>query len=147
MLNQKIKEDLKSAQLKRDEIRVSTLRLLMSELHNLEISTGQELTDEQILGVVQKEVKKRVEAATAFKSGGREEMVKKEEDEAEILKTYLPQQLSDQELTKIVDEAITELGAVTLSDIGRVIGKVMGQVESQADGGRVSSLVKQRLGS
>lgn len=141
----KIQADLKQAQLARDEVKVSTLRLLLSEIKNTEIAKGNSLSDEDIVSVVQKEVKKRKEAAAGFRSGGREEAALKEEAEAEILEGYLPEQLSNEELTKIVETTITELGATSISDMGKVIGAVMGKVKGQTDGGSVSSIVKDRL--
>jgi uncharacterized protein YqeY len=141
----KLLEDLKTAQLARDEARVSTLRLLLSEIKNVEIDKGAPLSDEDIVSVVQKEVKKRKEAALGFRSGDREEQAQKEESEAAILQSYLPTQLSTDELTKIVQEAINETGATGLSDMGKVIGIVMGKVKGQAEGSAVSSIVKEKL--
>lgn len=141
----KIQSDLKSAQLARDEVKVSTLRLLLSEIKNAEIAKGDSLSEEELVSVIQKEVKKRKEASIAFRSGGREETALKEEAEARILESYLPTQLSTEELTKIVETTITEVGATTIVDMGKVIGAVMAKVKAQADGGVVSSLVKERL--
>src|SRR3989338_2483354 len=138
-----IQQDLKQAQLNRDEVKVSTLRLLLSEIHNLEIQKG-EIFKADILQVISREVKKIKEAALGFRSGGREENAKKEEAELEILEKYLPQQLSNEELTKLVEEAITEVGANSVSDIGKVIGVVMGKATGQADGGRVSEIAKEK---
>lgn len=141
----KIQNDLKKAQLARDEVTVSTLRLLLSEVKNAEIAKGQDLAEQDIINVVQREIKKRKEAAEGFRKGGREEQAQKEEAEAKVLEQYLPAQLSDEELTKIVEENITEVGASSLQDMGRVIGLVMSQVAPKADGSRVSALVKERL--
>ena len=141
----KIQEDLKQAQLSRDELKTSTLRLLLSEIKNTGIQKGGELSEADIIPVIQKEVKKRIEAAEGFRSGGREEQAKKEEDEAKILEEYLPAQITDEELTQVVENSIKEIGAVGLSDMGKVIGAVMGKVSGRADGGRVSGLVKERL--
>lgn len=145
MLLDQIKTDLKNAQLAREEIKVSTLRMLLSEIHNAGIQKGGELSDSDILPIVQREVKKRKEAAQGFRFGGREDSAGKEEAEAEVLFTYLPAQLSDEELTKIVEETINELGATSLADMGKVIGAVMGKTKGQAEGGTVSALVKERL--
>lgn len=141
----KLQSDLKDAMLQKDSVRVSTIRLLLSEIHNSEIAKGEPLADESIVTVIQKEAKKRKEAADGFRAGGREESAQKEEKEAEILMTYLPEQISDEELTKIVENAIESTGAKEISDMGKVIGMVLGQVNGQADGGRVSALVKQKL--
>jgi len=95
---------------------------------------------------IQKEVKKGKEAASGFRQGGREDSALKEEKEAEILASYLPKQLSDFELESIIDETISQTGATQISDMGKVIGVIMGKVAGQADGGRVSGLVKEKLG-
>ena len=154
MLLDQLQSDLRQAQLGRDEIRVSTLRLLLSEIKNGEIAKGGPagsgspaggLSDEDIVLVVQKEAKKRKEAAAAFRFGGREEAALKEEAELKILEGYLPSRLSNEELTKLVEDTINELGASSLADMGKVMGAVMGKVKGRADGGTVSSLVKEKL--
>lgn len=144
-MEEKIRSDLKKAQLLKDELTVSTLRLLLSEIHNAKIAKGSNLSDEDIIKVIQREVKKRKEAAEGFRSGGREDQAEKEDEEAKNLMKYLPEQLSNEELTKIVDEAINNLGARSISDMGRVMGAVMVHVRESADSGRVSSIVKERL--
>lgn len=140
-----IQNDLKQAQLARDEIKVSTLRLLISEIHNVEIQKGGSLSDGDVISVVQREVKKRKEAAAGFRQGGREEQAQKEENELKVLERYLPEQLSNEELTKLVQDSITEVGANSLPDLGKVMGVVMTQVAGRADGGTVSALVKEKL--
>ena len=141
----KIQVDLKQAQFSRDEVKVSTLRLLLSEIKNAEIAKGGDLGDPDIVSIVQKEVKKRKEAAGGFRTGDREEAALKEEAESLILEGYLPAQLQLEELTKIVESSITELGANSIQDMGKVIGAVMAKVKGQADGGVVSVLVKEKL--
>lgn len=145
----RIQTDLKNAQLARDEIKVSTLRLLLSEVKNAEIAKGNPteagLSDEEIVSIVQKEVKKRKEAAEAFRSGGREEAAVREEAELKVLEGYLPAQMSSEELTKLVEETIDEVGATSMVDMGKVIGAVMGKVKGKTDGTTVSNLVKERL--
>lgn len=148
-----VQADLKQAQLSRDELKVSTLRLLLSEIKNAEIvlrqSSGQaklgELSEQDIISIVQREVKKRKEAAAGFRQGNREELAQKEESEAKILEAYLPLQVTDEELTAVVLQSIKEVGASSVSDMGKVMGVVMGKVKGQADGTRVSSIVKERL--
>ncbi len=140
-------EDLKQAQLAKDEVKVSTLRLLLSEIHNVQIERGGELSEEDIISVIQREVKKRKEAAEAFRAGGRSEQAEKEDAELKILEGYLPAQMQIEELTAIVENSIKELGANQVSDMGKVIGAVMGKVAGRADGGTVSALVKERLSS
>lgn len=144
-MEQKIKADLKQAQLDRDETRVSTLRLLISEMTNLRIQKGAELGDPDIVQVLRKEVKKRQEASDIYKLAGRDDSYQKEQFELKILETYLPVEMADEELTKIVEEAINELGATSLPDMGKVMGVVMGKTKGLVDGGRISSLVKGKL--
>lgn len=145
MLLNQLQSDLKTAQLGRDEIKVSTLRLLLSEIKYAQIAKGVELAGVDIISIIQREVKKRKEAIAGFRSGNREEAAQKEEAEEAILKTYLPTQLSTEELTKIVARAINECGANSITDMGKVIGLVMSKVSGQADGSMVSALVKEKL--
>ena|SRR5579884_3411216 len=146
-MEEKIKQNLKNAQLSRDEVRVSTLRLLLSEMTNARIQKGGDLKDEDIISVVQREIKKRKESAEAFHTAGRVESAEKEEAEMKVLQDYLPAQMSNEELTKIVEDTINELGANSPADMGKVIGAVMGKVGQSAEGSAVSSIVKQRLSS
>lgn len=147
----KIQNDLKTAMLSKDEIKVSTLRLLISELKNTLISKGvgatDGLSDDEVIAIVQKEVKKRNESILSFKNGGREELAAKEEAEMKILQSYLPEQISDEELSELVDRAIVATDAAGISDMGKVIGMVMGQAKGKVDGSRVSLMVKQKLSS
>ncbi|MBI2330422.1 GatB/YqeY domain-containing protein [Candidatus Daviesbacteria bacterium] len=145
MLLDQIQTDLKNAQLAKDEIKVSTLRLLLSEIKNKEIAQGVNLPDEEIISVVQREAKKRKEAAEGFRAGGREDSAAKEEIELKVLESYLPRQLSNEELTNIVTETINELGAAGMADMGKVMGAVMGKARGRADGTTVGNLVKEQL--
>lgn len=145
MLLNKLQEDLKQAQLQRDEMKVSVLRMLVSETKYASISKGDQLSDEDVLAVISREVKKRREAAAGFRQGGREEDAQKEEKEAQILLSYLPEQISDEELTLVVEEAINNTGAASISDMGKVISQVLGKVAGRAEGSRVSALVKEKL--
>lgn len=154
MLLVNIQNDLKAAQLARGEVKVSTLRLLLSEVINAQIERGGELGEKDIISIIQKEVKKRKEAAEGFRKGGREDSALMEEAELAVLQGYLPQQLSNEELTKLVEDTITELeakglitelGANSLQDMGKVIGAVMGKATGRADGAAVSALAKEKL--
>lgn len=151
-MEEKLQEDLKQALLNkedlpagRQELKVSTLRMLLSELKNAQIAKGGDLSEEDFLSLVQKEIKKRNEAAAAFKQGGRQDLSSKEEEEAKILKIYLPDQLSTEELTKVVEDSINKLGAKSLSDMGRVMGVVMKEIKGRGTGDEVSRLVKEKL--
>ena len=145
-MEQKLREDLKQAQLNKDELTVATLRLLLSEITYAKVAKGSEvLSDEDIISVVQKAVKQRKESIEIFKKGGREDLASKEEEELGVLQKYLPEQISDEELTSIVEESINVIGASTIADMGKVIGAVMGKVGQRAEGSRVSAVVRSKL--
>lgn len=141
----RLQEDLRQAQLARDEVKVSTLRLLLSEIKNAEIAKGSEVEEQDVVSIIGREVKKRKEAAAGFRSGGREDQAQKEEAESKILMGFLPTQLTNEELTKLVERAINELGATSAQDMGKVMAAVMAEVAGRADGGMVSALVKEKL--
>lgn len=148
MLKQKIQEDLKSAMIARNEFRLSVIRMLKSALQYYEIQkggAGYEAGDEDVLEVVGKEVKKRRESIEMFKQGGRPELAEKEEKELEILQSYLPNQMSEVQIRKFVDEAVLETGAAQLTDMGKIMAVLMPKVKGRADGNLVSRLVKERL--
>lgn len=150
-LQQQIADDLKAAMKERDRDRMSTLRMLVSSLKNEAIEKGRgpqgELSDEEVQKVLATEKKRRDEAAASFAEGGREESSAKEQAEADLIAAYLPDQLSDDELAAVVDRAVTETGADSMQEMGKVMQKVMGEVGNRAEGARVSALVKQRLQS
>lgn len=145
MLINQLQDHLKQAILARDGIGVSTLRLLLSEVKNAQIAKGGEVSDQEIVSIIQREIKKRKEAADSFRLGKREDSARKEESEAEVLRRYLPSQLTNEELTKIVEESINKLGATSIQDMGKVMGVVMAEVRGEADGGVVSAMVKEKL--
>ena len=147
MKKSKIQSDLNQALKDKKGVEVSTLRLLLSEIHNQEIAKQAELTKKDIIKVVQKEVKRRKEAIEAFQKGKRDDLVAKEKEELEILNKYLPQQMSSQELETIIQSVIKETGASGMSDFGKVMGAVMARVKGQADGKVVSESVKKVLGA
>jgi uncharacterized protein YqeY len=118
--------------------------MLLSEVKYLEVAKG-ELTHSDYISVIQKELKKRREAADGFRKGGREESALKEENEAKILEKYLPQQMTDQQLQSLVEEVINELGATSMSDMGKVMAQVMSKAGQSVEGSRVSSMVRQKL--
>jgi uncharacterized protein YqeY len=139
----KIAEALKAG----DEIRLSTLRLLSSALNYEFIAKQHKLSEEEELVVVRREINKRNDAIEAYEKAGATDRAEKEKKEKEILEEYLPEQMSDAELEKIVDEGIKETGANSMADMGKVMGAVMPKVAGKADGGRVSALVVKKLQS
>jgi len=142
-ITQKIAEAMKA----KDEIRLSTLRLLSSALNYEFIAKQHKLSEEEELVVVGREAKKRKDAIEAYEKAGAKDRAEKERKEMQILQEYLPQQMPDDELTKLVEEAVSQTGAKTIADIGKVMGTVMSKVQGRADGGRVSAIVKEKLAS
>ena len=142
-LSTQIKEALKAG----EKARLSTLRMLSTSVKNREVELGHELTEEEFVEVVGREVKRRKEAADAYASAGRPELEKREREEQEILQVYLPEQLSEYEVARIVDEAITATGAAGPKEVGKVMAHVMGTYKGQVDGSTVSRLARERLGS
>jgi len=139
---EQIQADTREAMKGGDKPRVSTLRMLASALQS-----NQKEGDGDATAVLSRERKKRIEAADAFREAGRAEQADAEQAEAELISTYLPEQISDEELTAIVDEAVSSSGASSVKDMGRVMGAVMPKVKGRADGNRVSAAVKEKLGA
>jgi uncharacterized protein YqeY len=137
---------MRDAMRARDQRRTSTLRMAMAAAHNRRIELGRALTDEDVVEVLGKQVKQRRESIEQFRAGGREEMAANEEAEAQILGEFLPEQLSEDELAVMVDQAVAETGAAGPGDIGKVMGWLMPRTKGRADGKAVSELVRRRLG-
>jgi uncharacterized protein YqeY len=140
-----IESAMRDAMGARDERRTSTLRMAMAAAQNRRIELGRTLTDEEMVDVLARQVKQRRESIEQFRSGGREEMAQREEEEAAILTEFLPPQLPAEELERIVEAAIAETGASSPADMGRVMGRVVPQVKGRADGKAVSDLVRAKL--
>ena len=141
----RLNHDLSEAVKNRDDVSVSTLRFLLSGIHNQKIAKGSDLTDEEITAEIAKNAKRHKESIEAFSAGGRDDLVEKETAELEVLTKYLPQMLSDREMEKMVDEAISAVGAGTISDMGRVVGAVMSSAGARADGAKVAEIVRSKL--
>ena len=141
----RIEEELKEARLARDADRRDALSLLLNALRAAQKELGRPLSEEESLQVLQRERKRRAEAAEAFRAGGREEQAEDEEYELEILEEFMPDPLSEEELEEIVDDVISEVGATSIRDMGRVMAGVMHQVSGRVDGSAVSQLVKEKL--
>jgi uncharacterized protein len=140
-----IESDLKAARLAHDDTRRDALSLLLSSLRGAEKDLQRPLKDEEALQVLQRERKRRVEAAEAFLAAGRDEQAAKEEYELEVIEEFTPPQLSEEELEEIIDDVIAEVGATSLNQLGRVMADVMPQVSGRADGSVVSQLVREKL--
>ena len=141
----RMEEELKQAMLEHDASRRDALRLILSSLRSAEKELQRPLSDDEELQVLQRERKRRQEAAEAFRSGGREEQAAAEELELAVLEEFMPAPLSEEEIEEIIDDAIAEVGATSLRDLGRVMADVMPQVAGRADGSQVSQLVKEKL--
>jgi len=141
----RIEEELATAMREREAERRDALRLILSSLRSAEKELQRPLHDEEELQVLQRERKRRLEAAEAFRTGGREEQAESEERELAVLEEFMPEPLTEEELETIIDDAIAECGATSIRDLGRVMADVMPQVAGRADGAAVSQLVREKL--
>ncbi|MDQ3671350.1 MAG: GatB/YqeY domain-containing protein [Actinomycetota bacterium] len=141
----RMEEELKAARLARDADRRDALSLILNALRGAEKELERPLSDDEELQVLQRERKRRVEAADAFRSGGREKQAEYEDYELEVLEEFMPEPLSEDEIEEIIDDVISEVGATSIRDLGRVMAGVMHQVSGRADGSTVSQLVKEKL--
>ena len=147
MLRDEIANDMRAAMKAREATRVSTLRMLMAAMKNVQVERGHELNDDEVLEVLAREAKRRRESMEAYEHGGRPDLVQKEGAELAVLEEYLPDRLSDRELEVLVDEAIAETGATDPKQMGAVMKVLMPKVKGRADGSVVSGLVRARLGA
>jgi uncharacterized protein len=145
-LQQRIESAMREAMLARDIRRVGTLRMAMAAFQNRRIELGHDLTDEDVVDVLSKQMKLRRESIEHFKAAGRDAMVQVEEEESAIISEFLPQQLSEAELTSLVEAAIADTGASSPADVGKVMGRVTPQTKGRADGKAVADLVRAKLG-
>ena len=144
-LIERIEDELKSAMRARDRDRTDVLRLTLTSLRSAEKEVQRPLKEDEELHVLQRERKRRIEAAEGFRAGGREEQASKEERELEVIKEFMPEPIDEEELERIIDDAIAETGATSLRDLGRVMADVMPQVAGRADGSAVSQVVREKL--
>jgi uncharacterized protein YqeY len=144
-LIEELQEEVKEAMLARENERRDALRLILSSLKSAEKDLQRPLSDEEELQVLQRERKKRQEAAEAFRDAGREQQAENEEAELAILEEFMPEPVSEDELERIVDDAIAENKATSMRDMGRVMADVMPQIAGRADGSAVSQLVREKL--
>lgn len=149
-LKDRLRQDLTTAIKARDELRSSTIRMVLTAITNAEVSgkEARELSDDDVVGVLSSEAKKRREAATAFEDAGRTEMAAKEKAEAALLADYLPDQLGAEEIAALVTAAIAQTGAAEegMRAMGKVMGVVTSQTKGRADGGAVAAEVRRQLG-
>ena len=148
-LKDRIGEDIKSAMKAKDKIRLETVRSIKKVILEKEVALrpkGQDsLTEEQEIEVLSQQAKQRRDSIEQYRNGGREDLAEKEAQELAIIETYLPKQLSDEEVNSILDEIITSVGATTAKDLGKVMGVAMKQLKGKADGKKIQALVKEKL--
>jgi uncharacterized protein len=141
----RIEEELKDAMRARDQERTGTLRMTLASLRAAEKELQRPLKEDEELQVLQRERKRRTEAAEAFREGNRPEQAEQEERELAVIEEFMPEPMSEEEIERIIDDAIAETGATSLRDLGRVMADVMPQVAGRADGSTVSQLVREKL--
>jgi len=141
----RLEEELTVAMKERDAPRRDALRLILASLRSAEKELQRPLHDDEELQVLQRERKRRLESIEAFEGAGRHEQAEKEEAELDVLEEFMPEPLSEDDLERIVDDAIAEVGATSMRDLGRVMADVMPQIAGRADGSAVSQLVREKL--
>ena len=146
-LKAKLLDDLKGAQKSRDSLKVDTLRLVLAEIQNKEIDLRKDLEDDAITAILTTQIKRRKEAAALYEQGGRIDLKEKEESEMEILQTYLPEQVGEEELRSRIAEIIAETDAQSPKDMGKVMKKVVPEFRGRAEGEVIKNLVSQLLAS
>jgi len=144
-IKEQIEKDFLEAYKAHDELRVSVLRMLKSSIKNAEIDKKTELNDSDVIAVLKKEIKQRKDSIEAYKEAGRAESAEQETKEMELLSSYLPSQMSEEDIRTIAQEAITQTGASGMQDMGKVIGSIMQKHGDSVDGGTVSKVVKELL--
>lgn len=148
MLKQQLKNELKDSMLAKQELRTSVLRMLLSAITYYEIQkggAGYEATEEDVLAVIDKQVKQRKDSIEQYKNANRPELAEKEQKEMEMLIVYLPKQMSEEEIKKNVEDTIKQTGAKTASDMGKVMSAIMPKTKGKADGSLVSKIVREQL--
>ena len=145
MLREAIDSDLKEAMRNREALKRTVLRTMLSEIRNAEINSQTTLDDEGIISVLTKQVQQRKDSVEAYEAANRQDLVAKETEEINIISVYLPEQLPQEEIEQIIDSAISQSGASSLDDMGKIMGLVMPQVRGRADGKIVNTIVTSKL--
>ncbi len=144
-LAEQLSGDMKQAMKDKDKVRLSVIRMVRSAIKNQEIALGHELSDAEIVTVIQKELKQRRDSLQVFESASRDDLVQQVQVEIEVLNGYLPVQLTEEQLREIAGQVIRELGATSKSDIGKIMAELMPKVRAQADGKLVQRVVQSLL--
>ena len=145
-LNAQIKSDIKDAMRAKDTQKRDTLRNIQVAVKDIEVNERREVTDADVEAILVKYAKQREDAMAQFKEAGRNDLVEKEKAELDIIKAYLPEQMSDEELEATLKEIVAQTGATTMKDMGKVMGAAKSAIGSKADGGRINLCVKKLLG-
>lgn len=140
-----LNEDMKTAMKARDKEKLTVIRMLKSSIQNEQIKLGKELNDEEELTVLSREMKQRKDSLTEFEKANREDLVEKVKAEIAIVEKYMPEQLTQEELTAIITDAIQQTGATSMKEFGKIMGVVMPKVKGKADGSQVNMIAKQLL--
>ncbi|TLS39357.1 GatB/YqeY domain-containing protein [Pseudalkalibacillus caeni] len=144
-LSDRLTEDMKLAMKNKEKKKVSVIRMVKSAMQNESIKLGHELTEDEELTVLTREVKQRKDSLLEFEKAGRDDLVQELQAELKVLEVYLPEQLSEEEVDAIVEETIAEVGATSKADMGKVMGTLMPKVKGKADGSMVNRLVQKHL--
>ena len=144
-LKQKLQEDLKTSMKNKDTLRKSVITLIRSSIKQVEVDKRIELNDDDIIDIISKQLKQRNDSLEQFLDAGREDLVEETRSEIEVLKEYLPQQLSEEELNEIVKQTISEVGATSMKDMGTIMTVIKPKTKGRADGKLINKLVKENL--
>lgn len=144
-LKQKLQEDLKTSMKNKDTLRKSVITLIRSSIKQVEVDKRIELNDDDVIDIISKQLKQRNDSLEQFLDAGREDLVEETRSEIEVLKEYLPQQLSEEELNEIVKQTISEVGATSMKDMGKIMSVIRPKVKGRADGKLINELVKANL--
>lgn len=149
MTKQQLRDDLKKAMFAKDTLKISVLRMVLSAVGYYEINkggAGYEATEDDVLAVLQKEAKQHRDSIEQYRAGGRQDLVENETKELEILQAYLPSLMGEEEIRKLVADAVKQTGVKSQADMGKVMGALMPKIKGKADGGLVSKIVREEIG-
>ena len=144
-LKEQLMEDLKDAMKNKDELKKNTVTMIRAAIKQIEVDKRVELNDTEIIDIISKEAKKRKDALVEFEKAGRQDLIDQTNAELALIKTYLPEELSEEELTSIIEETIKEVGAETMKDMGKVMQAVKAKTAGRADGKTINEIVKAKL--
>jgi uncharacterized protein YqeY len=146
-LKEQVEKRFKEAMSTRNDAELSLFRMIKSSVKNKEIEVGHELDDAEMTAILEKEAKQRRDSIEQYKSGNRQDLAKHEEDELNIIESFLPEKMSEEEIREIVKQEISKLGAKDLGEFGKVMGAVMGELKGKADGALVQKMVREEMGA